>query len=344
MGSPIAGDLCEMVVRQLESKIITKYSPNILLYKRYIDDILILWRRKPDISEFVGAFNDNPYGMTLEIDQAHVTEAHFLDINIKIDQTSIHTEVYRKPEAEHLYIPAGSCDPPQYKTAAFNALIKRAYTHSSSQSSLQAELNRIHHIAEKHGYQGIASKLIRKHNSQDPQPKQLHEEVRPNLIPVTYNPYLEAIYRSIAKKKNIRIAYRRCATISDILKNGKDISNKERLPGVYSIPIMDHRTDRGLIYVGSTKRSLEVRLKEHESDILHARSTTALAIYASDPEIEPFLNQAKIIHTTQCVNHLRWLEALCIYKANLKEDNCINNKDEIALSTAWQALINKNLR
>ncbi|XP_067124079.1 uncharacterized protein [Centruroides vittatus] len=344
MGSPIAGDLCEMVVRQLESKIITKYLPNILLYKRYIDDILILWRLKPDISEFLDSFNDNPYGMTLKIDQAHASEAHFLDINIKFDQTTTHTEVYRKPEAEHLYIPVGSCDPPHYKTAAFNALIKRAHTHSSSQRSLQAELKRIEHIAENHGYHGITRKLVRKQQRQELQPNQLPNEVTPSFIPVTYNPYLKAIYRTIAKKKNIRIAYRRCATISDILRNGKDTSNKERLPGVYSIPIMDHRTDRSLVYVGSTKRSLEVRLKEHASDILHARSTTALAIYASDPEVEPLLNQAKLIRTTQCVHHLRWLEALCIYMATLREDNCINNKDEIALSTAWQALINKNLR
>ncbi|XP_023213744.1 uncharacterized protein LOC111639639 [Centruroides sculpturatus] len=344
MGSPIAGDLCEIVVRQLEDIVIPQYSPNILLYKRYVDDILILWRIEPDVSRFVDSFNDNPYGLTLEIDQAHASEAHFLDINIKFEQTTTRTEVYRKPGAEHLYIPIGSCDPPNYKMAAFNALIRRAYSHSSDRISLHAELRHIEQIANEHGYPKIVRKLIRKWRCREVALNQAPKEVPSNIIPVTYNPYLKSIYNTIAKKKNIRIAYRRCATIFDILRNGKDTPNKERRPGVYTIPMIDHRWNRSLIYVGSTKRSLEVRIKEHMADILHARQNTALAVYASDTEIEPLFSQAKVIRTTKYTHHLRWLEALYICMATLKDDNCINNKDEIILSTAWQVLVDKKLR
>ncbi|XP_023228736.1 uncharacterized protein LOC111629104 [Centruroides sculpturatus] len=162
MGSPVAGDLCEIVVRKLESEFLPSQLPHILLYKRYIDDILILWKKIPNISTLIDTINNNPYGLTVELDQADPNQAHLLDINIKIEVSSINTEVYHKPTAQPLYIPATSCDPPQYKMAAFNTLIKRAYSHSSSQSAFNSEMRRIEHIAKQHDYHNVLCKINNK--------------------------------------------------------------------------------------------------------------------------------------------------------------------------------------
>ncbi|XP_067141704.1 uncharacterized protein [Centruroides vittatus] len=288
MGSPVSGDLCEMVVRQLERKILPLFLPNILLYRRYVDDILIMWKTIPDISNFVQTVNDNPYGLTLEMEQSSNTEVHFLDINI------------RSRRIRHRHV--GSSDPFTYKAAAFNTLIKRAFSHSSTTQALNTELNYIKRIAAKHGYHGLAHRLIERLQRSQYAPttrtRTNTDQDERTRLPVTFNPYVKAIYAEIAGKQQLQIAYRRGPTIYDILRNGKGSPVRGRLPGVYSIPLKDNRCNESLVYIGSTKRSLNTRVQEHQADLRHGGYTTALTTFASDPDIEPEFDKADIIDTT----------------------------------------------
>ncbi|XP_067144929.1 uncharacterized protein [Centruroides vittatus] len=226
MGSPVAGDLCEMVIRQLEQKVLPHYLPDILLYKRYIDDIIILWRNIPDVSAFVEAVNDNPYGLTVELEQVNSTGVHFLDLNISIEGPYIHTSVYRKPGTPSLYIPVGSCDPFQYKSAAFNMLIKRAFLHSSTPAALATELEHVRCVVTIHGYHKLVNRLVNRHRRtariSDIRLRLANQPEDESRIPVTYNPYVATLYKKITCKRRIKIAYRRRPTILDILRNGKD--------------------------------------------------------------------------------------------------------------------------
>ncbi|XP_067136876.1 uncharacterized protein [Centruroides vittatus] len=348
MGSPLSGDLCEMVIRRLENNILPRFLPSILLYKRYIDDIIIFWKVEPDIKLFLEAINSNPYGLTLEVEQHDSSRVHFLDIDINFEGANILTSVYRKPSTFHTYIPRNSYDPFQYKIAAFRALVRRAHTHSSTKKALETELNHIQNIAISHGYsKTLIEKLSRRHensqkeNKQTAQPLNITQEEN-ERIPITYNPVLKSIYKTVANRQGINIVYRRCQTLFRILSNGKDPPNPDRLPGVYMIPLEDHRCDRQLTYIGSTKRALKVRLKEHESDIHHGRYTTALATYASEEEITADLHAAKIIIPSYNPQQLKWLEAIEIFKAGLR-NTCVNHKDEMILSSAWQVVLENSV-
>ncbi|XP_023220470.1 uncharacterized protein LOC111622342 [Centruroides sculpturatus] len=342
MGSLIAGDLCELVIRLLEQKVLPDLLHNIITYKRYVDDIIILWKSKPDIMAVIAAFNNNSYGLTVGLEQESNKQIHFLDVNIIVKERSINTEVYRKPQADQLYIPAHSCDPWQYKIAAFNNLVNRAYTHSSTLRALDTEINTINIMAKRHGYNSSIAmrikKLMHSRRTDLTEPQGQQSNIQKDRILVTYNPYLEKIYKEIAKTKQASLIFRRCPTIFRMLNNAKDTPHQNKLAGVYRIPIKDHRCDKSLVYVGSTKRPLEVRIKEHKADILHKRYSTALAQFATDPDIQAVFDEAKVIYTTQLIQHLRWMEAIYIYKT-AREDNCINNKDELSLSMAWQTLI-----
>ncbi|XP_023235590.1 uncharacterized protein LOC111634973 [Centruroides sculpturatus] len=244
MGSPISGDLCEMVVRILEAKVLPHHLHNIILHKRYVDDIIILWKEIPDIKAFVDTMNNNTYGLTIEIEQAHQTNVHFLDIDIKVEELVIHMAVYRKLGTKGIYIPVGSCDPPQYKVAPFKALIKRAHTHTSTERALQAELRLTQRIAAEHGYGKLIRKLLHEYqNTNQDLPQREERQDMDKIVPVNYNPYIRRLYGEIARKNHIRIAYRRCALIFNILTNGKDQPDKDRLSGVYSIPIIDRRSE-----------------------------------------------------------------------------------------------------
>ncbi|XP_023223630.1 uncharacterized protein LOC111624892 [Centruroides sculpturatus] len=350
MGSPVSGDLCEMVVRQLEKKILPQFLPNIELYRRYIDDIIIIWKNVPDITALVDAFNNNPYGLMLELEQSDTTEVHFLDINIRLEKEGISTAVYRKPGSMSSYIPIGSCDPVPYKMAAYKALIRRAFTHSSNVQARDKELTYIMRVAAEHGYRTAIRKMIKSYSRMYADKERLvdwrvdRKEVPEDMerIPVTFNPYVRSIYDKIAKKRQISIAYRRCPTIFNILRNGKDPPNPSRRPGVYSVPLRDNRFDRDLIYIGSTKRSIGVRIQEHKADIRHGRTSTALATYATDPGIVADFNRTNLLLGAPPNEHLKWLEAMHIFKSSI-ETTCINFKEEMILSMAWQELIHNTL-
>ncbi|XP_023223870.1 uncharacterized protein LOC111625073 [Centruroides sculpturatus] len=160
MGSPLSGNLCEMVVRQLEGKALPPFLPSILIYKRYMDDILIVWGEVPDMTSFVRTVNYNPLGLTVELEQASTEEVHFLDIEIKIVGPTIHTAIYHKPSSIPMYIPANSRDPFPYKAAAFRALVERAFSHSSTDQALTNELARIKRIATEHGFPNMTHRLV----------------------------------------------------------------------------------------------------------------------------------------------------------------------------------------
>ncbi|XP_067121815.1 uncharacterized protein [Centruroides vittatus] len=339
MGSPLSGDLCELVLRKLEENIIPQYSSNMVLYKRYVDDVFIIWKTNTNIFDFVGRMNNNPYGLTLKIDQMSNTKIHFLDIDIKLNGTEIETGIYYKPGYIPWFIPARSADPYTYKIAAFRALVRRAYTHPSKLRDTKMELRRIERIAMAHGYEKeLVRKLARSYSrTRDTQDTHGDRRQEPNsrYAVVEYSRRLKTLYRKIATKTSTRVAYKRSQDIYKLLRNVKDKLNPLRAPGVYSILLRDDRFGRELLYIGSTKRSIQQRVKEHKYDLSHERCTTALSTYASDPEIHADLNNTRLINAAFQTDDIRALEALEIYRAG-RTGKCINTKDGNTLSYAWR--------
>ncbi|XP_023244611.1 uncharacterized protein LOC111642490 [Centruroides sculpturatus] len=269
------------------------------------------------------------------------TNAHFLDINIMLNGESIDTGIYYKPSYIPWFIPANSADPYTYKIAAFRALIRRAFTHPSKWSDTIIELQNIERVAVAHGYrkelvQRMANAYLRARETQEaPVTKNDNQEPNRRRNIVEYSKRFQALYKEIATKTNTRIAYRRTPNVYQLLRNAKDKQNDMRAPGVYSIPVRDDRFKQERVYIGSTKRSIQQRVKEHKYDIEHARYTTALSTYATDPDIHAELSKARLINRAFHTDHIRALEALEIYKAG-RTGRCINNKDGNTLSYAWR--------
>ncbi|XP_023229967.1 uncharacterized protein LOC111630148 [Centruroides sculpturatus] len=163
MGSPISGLLCELVVRKLERKILSSFERNIVYYKRYVDDVFILWKNNRAIAEFVDRVNDNEEGLRLKLEQKSSMKVHFLDISIIFRRGRISTNVFIKPTHSPLYIPANSNDPYRYKIAAFRALVRRAFIYCESVIDRDAELERIMQLAGTLGYKrNVIKGIIRK--------------------------------------------------------------------------------------------------------------------------------------------------------------------------------------
>ena len=112
MGTPCACSYATIFFAYFERTfLLRKYNKNLLLYKRMIDDIFLIWvpTNENPFSEFVMGLNAQcklewkTEKLSLEVD--------FLDITVQLQDGRLITKTYQKPMSLHLYIPGNSAHP-----------------------------------------------------------------------------------------------------------------------------------------------------------------------------------------------------------------------------------------
>lgn len=178
IGSPIAGVLAELTLRNLESDIVHSLQPSLKLYIRYVDDVLTQWTEGADVDKLAKSYNMETYGLVLKKEQQDKNEISYLDIQLVIERSEVITTVYRKPAYETVIIPSWSKDPMVYKKAAFRFFFRRAIMYCSNQEDRVKEVNYIVKIGKDHGYkkQFILS-IYREVNQRISNKKRENEEI-----------------------------------------------------------------------------------------------------------------------------------------------------------------------
>ncbi|XP_023234230.1 uncharacterized protein LOC111633827 [Centruroides sculpturatus] len=151
MGSPMSGLLCELVVRKMESMTLFNYNEYIIMYRRYVDDVLIIWKNDKIIQQFLNLMNSNQHKLKLNLEQVSNKELHFLDVGVEFKNGTLCTKVYIKPTHDPMYIPVTSNDPTVYKLSAFRVLV-RAFLYCSNVINTMEELGRIKNVAKELGF------------------------------------------------------------------------------------------------------------------------------------------------------------------------------------------------
>ncbi|XP_041440270.1 uncharacterized protein LOC121400667 [Xenopus laevis] len=98
MGAPVAPSFANLFVRRLEEKFFLRHrlSEHIILYLRYVDDILILWNGTMDaLNEMVNEANGSHETIQFTVEMSD-KELHFLDVQLTIRNGAISTNLYRK--------------------------------------------------------------------------------------------------------------------------------------------------------------------------------------------------------------------------------------------------------
>ncbi|XP_023217921.1 uncharacterized protein LOC111620258 [Centruroides sculpturatus] len=227
MGSPMSGLLCELVLKKLESMTLISYNEYIIMYKRYVDDVLIIWKNDAMIKRFLCQVNSNQHGLKLNLEQISNKELHFLDVSIEFKNGALCTKIYIKPTHDPMYIPANSNDPTVYKLSAFRALIRRAFLYCSNVIDTMNELCRIKKVAKELGF-GVRS--------------------IERLIEAYVKP------KSSSKKKPEAGVYR-------LIRNDKERIDDNEQAGVYAIPYKNDQLGIDKDYVGVTNRNLREQEK-----------------------------------------------------------------------------------
>lgn len=179
-----------------------------------------------------------------------------------------------------------SC-PINTKRSAINSMVYRMCNLPLSATNYMNELKEIKRIAEINGYSSrLVNELVEK------QCKQLKKKKRstffdqqkqcPIYMPFNFIPAVTNYLKPIFNKHRIRLALSSTNKLSNLLGSTKDKIDNLQKSGIYKIVC----GDCGKVYIGQTRREVQIRFEEHCRHIKFNRpSKSAVAHHAlnSDP-------------------------------------------------------------
>lgn len=115
MGAKFAPSLANLFMARWEKEVIDTNPPKELrLWRRYIDDVLLVWDGDmPSLENFFSQLNSNNRGISLQF-EASQSRIHFLDLNIMVANGSLFTSTHFKETDRNAYIPLSSCHHPSW--------------------------------------------------------------------------------------------------------------------------------------------------------------------------------------------------------------------------------------
>lgn len=110
MGARYAPSLANLYVGLWEMEsIYHDHPPGLRLWKRYIDDVMILWQdNQESFDHFFHKVNNNDRNLRFTLEQSLI-QVHFLDLTITKKGSRLETTTYFKPTDRNGYVPYNSC-------------------------------------------------------------------------------------------------------------------------------------------------------------------------------------------------------------------------------------------
>ena len=157
MGTKMAPAYANLFMGKLEEKLIEMGKHHILLWKRYIDDIFIIWNgSETEFNEYMEELNKlhNTIKFTHEISSNELT---FLDVTLYKgsrfhDNKTLDIRTHIKPTNKQLYIHATSYHPPATIAAISKGEAKRYLRTNSNQQNFNKMILKLTHKLKERGY------------------------------------------------------------------------------------------------------------------------------------------------------------------------------------------------
>ena len=216
---------------------INMFLPHLKMFKRYIDDICILWTSDEEsllkFFEFLNS-KDEHLKFTIEYDKFRV---NFLDIQIKLENGMFQTDVYRKPCYRNSLLKSDSFHPTPLKNSLPISQFYRIRRICSTDGAYQEQSKVLSNMFHTRGYpvniiEAAAKKVSDKTQDDCLVPKARTTETQPLLCVTQYSP-LGNVFKKIIKKHWFllnsdptldkvfkippRLVYRRAPNIRDIV-------------------------------------------------------------------------------------------------------------------------------
>ena len=156
MGTPPAPPWATLYYALLENDFLPRFEGNLLLYRRFIDDVFGIWQITDHTTNaarwdsFKLAMNDVDFALTWIVSDPAQT-VNFMDLTISLCGDKLHLTLYEKPSNLHLYIPPHSCHPPGLLAGVVHGMIFRIHTLCSDDQDKTTKAKTFFHQLRQHG-------------------------------------------------------------------------------------------------------------------------------------------------------------------------------------------------
>ena len=165
MGSPLGPTLANIFCCYLESNWLKDSKKNFkpVYYKRYVDDIFVLFNKPEHAQFFHECINKKYKNMKLSIEAEINGSLSFLDLKIFRENVKFVISVFRKETFSGVYTNFISFIPLEYKFGLVHTLLNRCFNLSSDFLKFHHEIDKLKKSLSKNGYpQKFIDKCIQK--------------------------------------------------------------------------------------------------------------------------------------------------------------------------------------
>lgn len=334
MGNPLSPTIANIILDDLLDESITKLKNNNIKIKyitKYVDDILAIVKID-EKDEILNTFNlyHKKLQFTMEVEK-HNSIA-FLDTKLHRKDCSIDFNWYKKDTASGRIVNFYSTQPKYQIINTAKNFIHKVLTISDNKFHTE-NIKLITNILKNNSYptkliKSLIDEIIRKITFRNINDKNKNREQK-IFYSVRYIPKLtdKRKMQNIIENKNISFAYKPNMSLSTLFTKLKaPIKKQQENNVVYEIKCNGNKNNKcNMIYIGTTKRSLETRLKEHKNDTEKRKQSTALAQHMLEMNHTADFDNVKILDKENNEKKRYTIESLRIQQKkertmNLKED------------------------
>lgn len=248
MGTKMAPNYANIFMHDIETKFLSTLDSPPALYKRFLDDIFIIWTGTEErLIAFIEEFNT----VHPNISFSHVysqTEINFLDVHVRVLAGSLETSVYRKPTDRQQYLHFDSCHPRHCRTAIPYSQAHRFRRICSRDDDFSSNANRMRDVLIGQRYppaliDDAISRAANLDRNQLLQGSRMNDsnDSHANLVltftsnPPNVNQILKKHYNILQQSDRLskifsdppRVVYRRAKNIKDYLVHSKDRNTQQ---------------------------------------------------------------------------------------------------------------------
>ena len=288
MGAPMGfRNSYYIALELLETSCLKNYNNDILLYRRYVDDCLLI-AKKDKIDEILSSFNNYNNNLQFTIKRVTNNSTNFLDIQLIRTNNIIIRNWFRKSIASGRYINYLSHHPETQKIAIIHSLVDKAIKLSDSEFHNENLKTVKHYLSCTNYPSNVINKYISKrlkvitnNNNTSSTEKTTRSVFLKNKLVLPFIKHLTPKINRILHKHNIIPIHQSINTFNNLISLRKDSLNKIHTSGiVYQIKYHDCTST----YIGMSNRKLKTRTNEHIRAIKQCSENSALAIHVEKTE------------------------------------------------------------
>lgn len=333
MGNPLSPTIADIILDNLLDsaiEILKTKNINIKFIVKYVDDFLAIVKSN-EVEEILKTLNSYHDKLQFTVEQEEDRSIPYLDMKIYSKNNEIITNWYCKPTASGRIINYHSTQPHNQKINTAYNLINKVLTISHEQFTIE-NIQKLKTILKNNDYPlYIIKNLIEKQKLQKLKNKTADlKNNEKNFYSIRFVPTLtdnKTLGETITKNDNATFAYKTNQSLRSIFSKTKDkLKREEQHDAVYQIHCKGNDQEKcKQSYIGTTKRAVSTRVKEHETDIAKQKYSTALSQHMIDNKHEADFENIKILDIERRESTRYTLEALRIQQnihetMNIKED------------------------